>query len=105
MRNTGGTDHEAFDEVGLPGFQFIQDQIEYGTLTHHSNMDLFERLRREDLMQASVVMAAFIYHAAMRDALIPRKPMPKPGPGRQEIKREVPHPPPSVSGGPKGMKR
>jgi carboxypeptidase Q len=77
MRNTGGTDHLSFDEVGLPGFQFIQDEVEYETRTHHTNMDVYERLQRADLMQASVVMAWFVYNAATRDAMMPRKPMPK----------------------------
>ena len=77
MRNTRGTDHESFDAVGLPGFQFVQDEIEYETRTHHTNQDVYERLQRDDLMQASVVLATFIWQAAMRDAKIPRKPMPK----------------------------
>jgi hypothetical protein len=77
-QNTGGTDHLAFDAVGLPGFQFIQDPIEYDTRTHHSNMDTFERLQADDLKQASVIMAAFVYNAAMRDEKLPRKPMPVP---------------------------
>jgi carboxypeptidase Q len=74
LSNTGGTDHQSFDGVGLPGFQFIQDALDYWTLTHHSNMDTFERLVPEDLMQASVVMAAFVYQAAMADEKFPRKP-------------------------------
>lgn len=74
--NTGGTDHLAFDAVGLPGFQFIQDEVEYGTRTHHSNMDVYERLQADDMKQASVIMAAFVYNAAMRDEKIPRKPLP-----------------------------
>jgi Zn-dependent M28 family amino/carboxypeptidase len=77
MRNTSGTDHLSFDAVGLPGFQFIQDEVEYETRTHHTNMDVYERLQKEDLMQASVVIACFVYNAAMRDAMMPRKPMPK----------------------------
>jgi carboxypeptidase Q len=77
MRNTSGTDHLSFDGVGLPGFQFIQDEVEYDTRTHHTNMDVYERLQREDLMQASVVIATFVYQAAMRDGMLPRKPMPK----------------------------
>ena len=77
MRNTSGTDHLSFDAVGLPGFQFIQDEVEYETRTHHTNMDVYERLQREDLMQASVVIATFVYQAAMRDGMMPRKPMPK----------------------------
>jgi hypothetical protein len=76
MNQTGGTDHQSFDEVGLPGFQFVQDRLEYETRTHHSNMDLYERLQKDDLMQASVVMAGFAYNAAMRDAMLPRKPIP-----------------------------
>lgn len=75
-RSTFGTDHQAFDGVGLPGFQFIQDQADYASRTHHTNMDVYDRLQKEDLMQASVVMATFVYHAAMRDGLFPRKPVP-----------------------------
>ncbi|MCS7082968.1 MAG: M20/M25/M40 family metallo-hydrolase [Bacteroidetes bacterium] len=74
LNSTGGTDHLAFDAVGLPGFQFIQDPIEYSPRTHHSNMDTFERLQAEDLKQAAVIIASFVYHAAMRDEKIPRKP-------------------------------
>ena len=77
MRNTSGTDHLSFDAVGLPGFQFVQDEVEYDTRTHHTNMDVYERLQRDDLMQASVVIACFVYNAAMRDGMMPRKPMPK----------------------------
>lgn len=80
MRNTSGTDHTPFDSVGLPGFQFIQDDVEYSSRSHHSNADLYERLQREDLIQASVVIATFAYHAATRDRLLPRKPLPKAGP-------------------------
>jgi hypothetical protein len=80
LRNTSGTDHLAFDSVGLPGFQFIQDPIEYeGSAffgTHHTNMDVYDRLQREDLMQAAVVMATFAYQTAMRDEPLPRKPSP-----------------------------
>lgn len=74
MRNTGGTDHLAFDAVGIPGFQFIQDPVEYETRTHHSNMDVYDRIQREDMIQASVVLASFLYNAAMRDEMVPRKP-------------------------------
>jgi carboxypeptidase Q len=77
MRNTRGTDHESFDAVGLPGFQFIQDDVGYDTRTHHTNQDFYERLQREGLMQASVVLATFVWQAAERDEKIPRKPMPK----------------------------
>jgi len=78
MRNTGGTDHEAFDSVGIPGFQFIQDPLDYGSRTHHSNMDLYERLQPEDLAQAAVVEAIFVYNTAQRDQMLPRKPLPHP---------------------------
>jgi peptidase M28-like protein len=78
MRNTGGTDHEAFDSVGIPGFQFIQDMLDYGSRTHHSNMDVYERLQPEDLAQAATVEAIFVYNAAMRDQMLPRKPLPHP---------------------------
>ncbi|SHL56085.1 M28 family metallopeptidase [Hymenobacter psychrotolerans] len=76
LRNTGGTDHLSFDAVGLPGFQFIQDPLDYNTRTHHTNMDTYERLPADDLKQASVVVASFVYQAAMRDAKLPRKPLP-----------------------------
>lgn len=81
-RNTGGTDHQAYDAVGLPGFQFIQDEVEYNSRTHHSNMDLFDRLQAGDLMQASAVMASMIYDAATRPEMLPRKPLPKAQPAR-----------------------
>ncbi len=74
-RNTGGTDHLSFDAVGVPGFQFIQDPLEYFSSTHHTNMDVYERIQREDLMQQAVVMAWFVYNAAMRDQMLPRKPL------------------------------
>lgn len=80
-RGTGSTDHAPFKEAGLPGFQFVQDEVEYsvsgaGGLTHHSNMDVYDRVQREDLIQASIVVAAFLYNAAMRDEMLPRKPLP-----------------------------
>lgn len=78
IQNTGGTDHLSFDAVGLPGFQFIQDPIEYGTRTHHSNMDSYDHLIEDDLKQAATIVAAFVYDAAMRDQKIPRKELPKP---------------------------
>lgn len=78
MRNTSGTDHLSFDSVDIPAFQFIQDPIEYDTITHHSNLDVYERAQKEDLMQASVIMASFVYNAAMRDTMLPRKPIEKP---------------------------
>jgi hypothetical protein len=73
IRNTGGTDHLSFDGVGLPGFQFIQDELEYDTLTHHSTMDVYDHASAGDLVQASTVMAWFVYNAAMRDQKMPRK--------------------------------
>ena len=78
LRHTGGTDHENFDAVGIPGFQFIQDPLDYGTRTHHTNMDTYERLQAEDLAQAATVEAIFVYNAAMRDQMLPRKPLPHP---------------------------
>ena len=75
-KKTGGTDHQSFDGVGLPGFQFLQDELDYMTRTHHSNMDVFERVPKGDLMQASAVMASFAWHAAQRDQMLPRKPLP-----------------------------
>jgi hypothetical protein len=80
IRNTGSTDHMSFDAVGLPGFQFIQDPLEYGTRSHHSNMDLYDRLQADDLEQASAVMAWFVYNTAERPEMLPRKPLPKPRP-------------------------
>lgn len=77
-RNTGGTDHLSFDAVGLPGFQFIQDPMDYETRTHHSDMDTFDRLHAEDLEQAAVVEAIFLYNTSERDAMMPRKPFPHP---------------------------
>ena len=76
IRNTGGTDHTSFDAVGLPGFQFIQDPIEYDTRTHHSNMDVYDRVQAADLRQAAAVVASFVYNAATRPDLLPRKPIP-----------------------------
>ena len=77
-RDTSGTDHLSFDAVGIPGFQFIQDPMDYETRTHHSNMDTYEHLQSSDLKQISVVEAIFVYNAAMRDQMIPRKPLPHP---------------------------
>jgi hypothetical protein len=74
ISNTGGTDHLSFDGIGLPGFQFIQDEIEYDTRTHHSNQDVFDRIQADDMKQAATIMAAFIYNAASRDEKLPRKP-------------------------------
>ncbi|MCM3874164.1 MAG: M20/M25/M40 family metallo-hydrolase [Pyrinomonadaceae bacterium] len=74
--NTSGTDHVSFDAIGLPGFQFIQDQIEYDSRTHHSNQDVFDRIQSDDLKQAATIMAAFIYQTAMREEKLPRKKAP-----------------------------
>ena len=73
ISNTGGTDHQSFDGVGLPGFQFIQDPIEYDTRTHHSNMDVYEHLSEDDLKQIATIVAAFAYNTAQRDEKLPRK--------------------------------
>jgi len=74
-RSVGGTDHGSFDAVGLPGFQFMQDRLEYNARTHHSNMDFYDRVQAEDVIQQAVVAAVFAYNAAMRDEKLPRKPM------------------------------
>ncbi len=79
IRNTGGTDHLSFDAVGVPGFQFIQDPVQYGR-TYHTNMDTYERIEASDLTRNSVIVAAFAYHAANREQPLPRKPLPKPAP-------------------------
>lgn len=73
ISNTGGTDHQAFDGIGLPGFQFIQDEIEYDTRTHHSNMDVYDHLIEEDLKQIATIVAAFVYNTAQRSEKLPRK--------------------------------
>ncbi len=73
INNTGGTDHLSFDRVGIPGFQFIQDEIEYDTRTHHSNMDDYDHLVPEDLKQAAIIVAAFVYNTAQRNEKMPRK--------------------------------
>jgi carboxypeptidase Q len=77
-RNTGGTDHLSFDAVGVPGFQFIQDDLDYESRTHHSNQDVVERLQPADLKQIATVEAIFLYNAAQRDQMLPRKPLPQP---------------------------
>jgi carboxypeptidase Q len=83
-RRTGSTDHVPFDAVGLPGFQFIQDDADYTTRTHHTNLDVYDRLHREDMVQASAILASFVYHAAMRDERFPRKPLPRESPPEPE---------------------
>jgi carboxypeptidase Q len=72
--NTGSTDHVSFDGIGLPGFQFIQDQLEYNSRTHHSNQDNYDRLQAADMKQAATIMSAFIWNAANMDERFPRKP-------------------------------
>jgi carboxypeptidase Q len=78
IRNTGGTDHQSFDQVGLPGFQFIQDEVEYDRITHHSNMDVYDHAVAADLMQAAAVITSVVYSAANRPDLLPRKELPPP---------------------------
>ncbi|HXN22242.1 MAG TPA: M20/M25/M40 family metallo-hydrolase [Candidatus Dormibacteraeota bacterium] len=80
IRNTGGTDHLSYDAVGLPGFQFIQDPMDYDTRTHHSNMDVYERIQEPDMKQMSVIVASFVYLAANYPEKLPRKPLPQPPP-------------------------
>jgi hypothetical protein len=77
-RNTGGTDHLSFDAVGLPGFQYIQDPMDYETRTHHSDMDTYDRLHKDDLEQAAIVEAIFLWNTSQRDEMMPRKPFPHP---------------------------
>ncbi|HUO17617.1 MAG TPA: M20/M25/M40 family metallo-hydrolase [Verrucomicrobiae bacterium] len=77
MRESGSTDHESFDQVGIPGFQFIQDPRDYETLSVHTNQDVYEQLSATDLKQAAIVEAIFVYDAAMRDQMLPRKPLPR----------------------------
>jgi carboxypeptidase Q len=93
MRKTGGTDHESFDQVGVPGFQFIQDPRDYETRSVHTNQDVYERLSASDLKQAAVVEAIFVYDAAMRDQMLPRKSVPQPektAEQKQDLKNVMP---------------
>jgi len=80
IRNTGGTDHQSFDAVGLPGFQFIQDGMDYDSRTHHSNMDLYDRIQATDMMQMSAIEASMVYLTAVRSEKLPRNPLPPPQP-------------------------
>ena len=82
IRNTGGTDHQSYDAVGLPGFQFIQDPMDYDTRTHHSNMDVYDRIQAADMEQMAVIEAVFAYNAATRPDKLPRKDLPAPTRGR-----------------------
>ena len=83
--NTTGTDHLSFNAVGLPGFSFVQDPLDYGLNTHHSNVDHVDHVLAGDLMQAAAVMATAVYHAANRDEMMPRKPLPKALPPKHEL--------------------
>ncbi len=80
IRNTGGTDHQSYDRVGLPGFQFIQDPMDYDTRTHHSNMDVYDRIQQADMEQMAIIEAFFVYNAATRPEKLPRKELPAPTP-------------------------
>jgi carboxypeptidase Q len=84
-RPVASTDHTSFDAVGLPGFQFMVDRLEYNSRTHHSNMDVYDRVQRDDMVQHATVAAVFAYNAAMRDERLPRKPLPKPAPRRGAV--------------------
>jgi carboxypeptidase Q len=88
IRDTGGTDHLSFDAVGLPGFQFVQDPLEYSTVTHHSNMDVYDHVSESDLKQAATIVAAFVYLTANRPEMLPRKPLPAPHPAPKPVKDE-----------------
>ncbi|RYE17395.1 MAG: M28 family peptidase, partial [Sphingobacteriaceae bacterium] len=77
IRNTGSTDHVSFDAVGIPGFQFIQDPMDYFARTHHSNQDTYERLVEDDLKQSATIVASFVYNTSQREQLMPRKELPK----------------------------
>lgn len=99
LSRTGSTDHASFDNIGLPGFQFIQDDLEYRTRTWHGNMDVYDRAIEEDLRQAAVVMATFVYQTAMRDDLLPRKPLnapaeTRPGGGKKRGGKQAGQPKP-----------
>ncbi len=76
LRKTGSTDHVSFDSVGIPGFQFIQEPMDYFTRTHHTNIDVYDKVQKGDMIQASIILASFIAHAANREEMLPRKPMP-----------------------------
>ncbi len=84
LRNTGGTDHLSFDAVGLPGFQFIQDPLDYDTRVHHSHLDVYDHAVPADLMQAAAIVATFVWQAANRPEMLPRKPLPPPLPPKKE---------------------
>ena len=79
---TGSTDHVSFDNAGLPGFQFVQDTIEYNVFTHHTNLDTYDQLQPEDMRRNATIVATFAYLAANRPELLPRKPRPAAAPAR-----------------------
>ena len=79
--------HLAMSTSLIPGFQFVQDELEYDTRTHHSNMDVYDRLQATDMMKNAVIVASFVYQAATRDQMLPRKPLPKPEPPRDQRTR------------------
>ena len=83
IRDTGGTDHQSFDSVGLPGFQFIQDPLDYMSRTHHSDLDVYDHAQASDLQQAAAIVALFAYSAANRPDMLPRKPLPRPLPPKK----------------------
>ena len=85
IKNTGGTDHLSFDSVGLPGFQFIQDPLDYDTRIHHTNLDVYDHAQPSDMMQASAILASFVYNAATRPEMLPREILPKPLPEKKEV--------------------
>jgi len=89
LRDTGSTDHVQFDGIGIPGFQFIQDPLDYFSKTHHTDLDTYDHIPSQDMMQASVIMAAFLYDAAMRPEMLPRKPLPQEPPKKTETKPET----------------
>jgi Zn-dependent M28 family amino/carboxypeptidase len=78
IRNTGGTDHLSYNNVGLSGFQFIQDEMQYETRTHHTNLDVYDQIVAADMMKNAVITAAFVYQTANREQMLPRKALPKP---------------------------
>ena len=84
-RSVTSTDHQAFDAVGLPGFQFVQERYEYNSRTHHSNMDVVDRVQPEDMKQMATVVATMAYLTAQRDEKLPRKPLPPPRPARGAV--------------------
>jgi Zn-dependent M28 family amino/carboxypeptidase len=92
MRSSTGSDFLSFERVGIPGIDFEQDPIEYSTRSHHTNMDTLDRIQREDLLQAAAVVASFVYHAAMRDEMLPRKPLPRPEPEKKAPAASDPEP-------------